>query len=92
MQYLVNSCIIQAEQCSSDFEIFVCSQIFVKRWHLNQSTDMLQIIPPVSYTQLDVYKRQELKLAVVNGLANAKKLLKEIDEGKKFYHLIERCV
>lgn len=31
----------------------------------------------------------ELKLAVVNGLANAKKLLKEIDEGKKFYHLIE---
>ena len=31
----------------------------------------------------------ELKLAVVNGLANAKKLLKEINEGKKFYHLIE---
>mgnify|MGYP000280656275 CR=1 FL=1 len=31
----------------------------------------------------------ELKLAVVNGLANAKKLLKEIDEGKKFYQLIE---
>ena len=31
----------------------------------------------------------ELKLAVVNGLANAKELLKEIDEGKKFYHLIE---
>ena len=31
----------------------------------------------------------ELKLAVVNGLANAKKLLKEIDAGKKFYHLIE---
>ena len=31
----------------------------------------------------------ELKLAGVNGLANAKKLLKEIDEGKKFYHLIE---
>ena len=31
----------------------------------------------------------ELKLAVVNGLANAKKLLKEIDEGKKFHHLIE---
>ena len=31
----------------------------------------------------------ELKLAVVNGLANARKLLKEIDEGKKFYHLVE---
>ena len=44
-EYLVNSCIVQAEQCSSDFEIFVCSQIFVKRGHLNQSTDMLQIIP-----------------------------------------------
>ena len=44
LQYLVNSCIVQAEQCGSDFEIFVCSQIFVKRGHLNQSTDMLQII------------------------------------------------
>ena len=31
----------------------------------------------------------ELKLAVVNGLANARKLLKEMDEGKKFYHLVE---
>ena len=31
----------------------------------------------------------ELKLAVVNGLANARKLLKEIDEGRAFYHLIE---
>ena len=31
----------------------------------------------------------ELKLAVVNGLVNARKLLKEIDEGKKFYHLVE---
>ena len=31
----------------------------------------------------------ELKLAVVNGLVNARKLLKEIDEGRKFYHLIE---
>ncbi len=31
----------------------------------------------------------ELKIAVVNGLANAKKLLKDIDEGKAFYHLIE---
>ncbi len=31
----------------------------------------------------------EIKVAVVNGLANARKLLKEIDEGKKFYHLIE---
>ena len=31
----------------------------------------------------------ELKLAVVNGLANARKLLKKIDEGEAFYHLIE---
>ena len=31
----------------------------------------------------------ELKLAVVNGLVNARNLLKEIDEGRKFYHLIE---
>ena len=31
----------------------------------------------------------ELELAVVNGLANAKKLLKDIDEGKRFYHLVE---
>ena len=31
----------------------------------------------------------EIKVAVVNGLVNARKLLKEIDEGKKFYHLIE---
>ena len=31
----------------------------------------------------------ELKIAVVNGLANAKKLLKDIDEGRAFYHLIE---
>ena len=31
----------------------------------------------------------ELKIAVVNGLANAKKLLKDIDEGKAFYHLVE---
>ena len=31
----------------------------------------------------------ELKLAVVNGLANARKLLKRIDEGEAFYHLIE---
>ena len=31
----------------------------------------------------------ELKLAVVNGLVNARKLLKDIDEGKAFYHLIE---
>lgn len=31
----------------------------------------------------------ELKLAVVNGLANAKKLLRDIDEGKAFYHLVE---
>ena len=33
----------EAEQCSSDFEIFVCSQIFVKWGHLNQSTDMPHI-------------------------------------------------
>ena len=32
---------------------------------------------------------QELRLAVVNGLANARKLLKDIDEGKAFYHLVE---
>ena len=31
----------------------------------------------------------EIKIAVVNGLVNARKLLREIDEGKKFYHLIE---
>ena len=31
----------------------------------------------------------ELKLAVVNGRANARKLLKRIDEGEAFYHLIE---
>ena len=31
----------------------------------------------------------ELKLAVVNGLVNARRLLKDIDEGKAFYHLIE---
>ncbi len=31
----------------------------------------------------------ELKLAVVHGLAHARKLLKDIDEGKAFYHLIE---
>ena len=32
---------------------------------------------------------QELKLAVVHGLANARKLLKEMDEGKAFFHLVE---
>ena len=32
---------------------------------------------------------QELHLAVVNGLVNAKKLLRDIDEGKAFYHLVE---
>ncbi len=31
----------------------------------------------------------ELKIAICNGLVNAKKLLKDIDEGKAFYHLIE---
>ena len=31
----------------------------------------------------------ELKIAVVHGLVNAKKLLKEMDEGKAFYHLVE---
>ncbi len=31
----------------------------------------------------------ELKVAICNGLVNAKKLLKDIDEGKAFYHLIE---
>jgi NADH-quinone oxidoreductase subunit G len=31
----------------------------------------------------------ELKLAICNGLVNAKKLLKDIEEGKAFYHLIE---
>jgi iron only hydrogenase large subunit-like protein len=35
------------------------------------------------------WKQYPDRIAVVNGLANAKKLLKEIDEGKKFYHLIE---
>ncbi|MBE7007786.1 MAG: 4Fe-4S dicluster domain-containing protein [Ruminococcaceae bacterium] len=32
---------------------------------------------------------QEIKLAVVNGLANARKLLRDIDEGNAFYHLVE---
>ncbi len=31
----------------------------------------------------------EIRLAVVNGLVNARKLLKKIDEGEAFYHLIE---
>ena len=31
----------------------------------------------------------ELKLAIVNGLVHVKKLLKEIEEGRAFYHLIE---
>lgn len=31
----------------------------------------------------------EVKLAVVHGLANAQELLKRIDEGKAFYHLVE---
>ena len=32
---------------------------------------------------------QELKIAVVHGLINARKLLKEMDEGKSFFHLVE---
>ena len=32
---------------------------------------------------------QEIKIAIVNGLVNVKKLLKDIEEGKAFYHLIE---
>ena len=32
---------------------------------------------------------QELKIAVVHGLVNARKLLKEMDEGKTFFHLVE---
>ena len=32
---------------------------------------------------------QELKIAVVHGLVNARKLLKEMDEGKAFFHLVE---
>ncbi|MBE7003522.1 MAG: 4Fe-4S dicluster domain-containing protein [Ruminococcaceae bacterium] len=32
---------------------------------------------------------QEIRLAIVNGLVNARKLLREIDEGTKFYHLVE---
>jgi len=32
---------------------------------------------------------RDIKLAVVHGLANAQKLLKEIDEGRAYYHLIE---
>ena len=31
----------------------------------------------------------EIRLAVVNGLVNARNLLKKIDEGEAFYHLIE---
>ena len=32
---------------------------------------------------------QEIKIAVVHGLINAQKLLKQIEEGTAFYHLIE---
>ena len=32
---------------------------------------------------------RDVRVAVVNGLANARKLLRDIDEGKAFYHLIE---
>ncbi len=32
---------------------------------------------------------QELKIAVVHGLVHARRLLKEMDEGKAFYHLVE---
>ena len=32
---------------------------------------------------------QEIKIAVVHGLAHAQQLLKDIDEGNAFYHLIE---
>ena len=32
---------------------------------------------------------QEIKIAVVHGLINAQKLLKQIEEGSAFYHLIE---
>jgi len=31
----------------------------------------------------------ELKIAVVNGLNNVKQLIKDVEEGKKFYHLVE---
>jgi len=31
----------------------------------------------------------ELKLAVVNGLVNAKKLISQVESGEKFYHLVE---
>ena len=43
---------------------------------------------PVKEVTIHVGKA-EIKVAVVNGLANARKLLKGIGEGKKFYHLIE---
>ena len=32
---------------------------------------------------------RELKVAIVHGLVNAKKLLKDIDEGKEYYDLVE---
>jgi len=32
---------------------------------------------------------RELKIAIVHGLVNAKKLLKDIDEGKEYYDLVE---
>jgi NADH-quinone oxidoreductase subunit G len=32
---------------------------------------------------------QEIRLAIVNGLANARELLRDIEEGKAFYHLVE---
>ncbi|MCQ2566030.1 MAG: [FeFe] hydrogenase, group A [Clostridia bacterium] len=31
----------------------------------------------------------ELKIAIVNGLVNVKQLIKDVEEGRKFYHLVE---
>ena len=33
--------------------------------------------------------QQDIRIAIVHGLVNAKKLLKEIEEGKVSYHLVE---
>ena len=44
---------------------------------------------PVSYTHLDVYKRQEVKIDHVEGLAECKKMLLKAKAGKKKGYLIE---
>ena len=59
---------------------------------------MLRGHGPVSYTHLDVYKRQKeaslpfgdgrLRIAVVNGLANAEKLIEKLESGEAEYDFV----